>query len=195
MPAEVSLATTQRTKRLQFLAAGLLALFFAFPATAKAADPCAALPKPVTRLITLKFPGWRPKQLSDLDADARLVWENRHGPECPGIAVGHFETPDQDSYAVLLVPQSDPVGGFKLVGFDKSRGTNAYGWELIDQLDARIYSGAVISKAPPGNYSQADNPAISATTRLDGVYFGLIDKGSVLYYWSDGRFQKLILSA
>jgi hypothetical protein len=30
---------------------------------------------------------------------------------------------------------------------------------------------------------------------LDGVYFGEIDKGAVLYYWSDGRFQKLILSA
>jgi hypothetical protein len=188
-------ATARRTKRLQFLAVGLLALFFALPAAAKPPDPCAALPKPVVNLMTTRFPGWRPKQLSDLDADARRVWENRHGPECPGIAVGHFESLDQVSYAVLLVPQSDPVGGFKLVEVDKSRGTNVYGWNLIDQLDSRVYSGTVISKAPPGNYSQVDNPAISATIRLDGVYFGLIDKGSVLYYWSDGRFQKLILSA
>lgn len=177
------------------VAIGLMALSFALPAAAKTADPCASLPKPVLGIIAMKFPGWRPKQVADLDSDARQVWQNSHPDECPGIAVGHFESSDRLSYAVLLVSQSDPNGGFKLIAFDKSAATEAYAWKLIDEWNARIYSGAVISKAPPSEYSQASDPAVSVNTMLDGVYFGLIDKGSILYYSSNGRFQKLILSA
>jgi hypothetical protein len=195
-PAVNQLLKAHRIRRcLQFLAIGVMVLSVSHSIAAKSADPCARLPKSVLKQIQVKFPGWRPKQLSDLDPDARLLWDAAHGGECPGVAVGHFESANQLGYAVLLAPQVDPVGGFKLVAFEKGAGSDAYGWQLIDEWNAHIYSGAVISKAPPGKYSQADNPAISVTTMLDGVYFGEIDKGAVLYYWSDGRFQKLILSA
>ncbi len=189
------MSNAERIRRsLQLLAIAVIVLSVAGSAPAKPPDPCAVLPKPVLKLIATKFPGWRAKQLSDLDQDARQVWALSHPHECPGVAEGHFENADRLSFAVFLVPQSDPVGGFKLIAFEKGAGTDAYGWELIDESNARTYSGAVISKSPPGKYSQVDATS-SVTTTLDGVRFGLIDKGAVLYYWSDGRFQKLVLSA
>jgi len=55
-----------------------------------------------------------------MDADDQQLWLNgSNGKESPGIAIGHFESPDDLSYAVLLVPKSDPSGGYKLLVFSK----------------------------------------------------------------------------
>lgn len=107
-----------------------------------------------------------------------------------------------DSYRALREPrsaelrgvaytQTDPIGGYKLVVFDKMQTANTYVWKLVDHWDEKIYSGVVISKAPPGRYSQFENAKISVTTKLDGIYLEFIEKGAILYYWSDGRFKKL----
>jgi len=43
--------------------------------------------------LNAKFSEWRPKQVSDADADDQQLWLTAvRGKECPGIAVGHFET-------------------------------------------------------------------------------------------------------
>jgi hypothetical protein len=158
-----------------------------------ASDCGASLPGPVSELLASKFPEWRPKQLSDLESDDRELWLKAHPHECPGIADGHFEVAGKVSYAALLVPKSEPTGGYKLVVFSKGPTGDAYAWKLLDHADGQTYSGLVISKAKPGKYSDFEGTK-SIQTKLDGVYVEWIEKGADLYYWSAGRYHKLRVS-
>lgn len=124
-------------------------------ASAQSSSPCdeAALPTAVTGLLKNQFPEWRPKQVSDIDADNRQLWlYGPSGKACPGIAIGHFESAKSPSYAFLLVPRSDPNGGHKLVIVSRHINNDAYGFTLLDHAEEHTYSGLVISKAEPGTY-------------------------------------------
>jgi hypothetical protein len=153
----------------------------------------AVLPAQVSELLSSKFPGWRPKQLTDLESDDRQLWLKAHPRECPGIAAGHFESADRFSYVVLLVRKEEPTGGYKLVVLSKIRISDAYTWNLLDHADGQTYAGLVISKAQPGKYSDWENTK-SIRIKFDGVYVEWIEKGADLYYWSAGRYQKLRVS-
>src|SRR5437868_8717585 len=148
-------AKTELRRVLPLLAIVVVALISARTARAQNSDPCTKtdLPTPVIHLIKAKFPGWRPKQITDLDPRSRELWLKGGSNECPGIAVGHFESPDRLSYAVFLVPQSESTGGYTLLVFNRMPTGDAYVWKLLGQARATTYSGTVIETAPPGKYS------------------------------------------
>jgi hypothetical protein len=153
-----------------------------------------ALPASVRDLLNAKFSEWRPKQVSDMDADDQHLWLTAvHAKECLGIAVGHFETADELSYAILLVPKSNPGGGHKVVVVSKGGPKSAYTWKLLDHGDGQTYSGLVISKAAPGKYSDWENNK-SIRLKLDGIQVEWMEKGAVLYFWSEGRYRKIQVS-
>ena len=102
-----------------------------------------------------------------------------NGKACPGITIGHFESAKELSYAFLLVPKSEPTGGYKIVVFSKGPTGDAYAWKLLDHADGETYSGLVISKADPGKYSDFEGTK-SIQTKLDGVYVEWMEKGAVL---------------
>ena len=178
------------------LATGLSVLIPWRVARAQNSDPCAdsSLPSPVVELIKRKFSGWRPKQIADLGPDDRQLWLKPHRNDCPGIAVGHFESSEQVTYAVLLVPQSNPTGGYKLLVFNKMPSGDAYVWKLLGHADTATYSGTVIETAPPGHYEDYEDARISVTTKLDGFYMEWIEKGAILYYWSASRYKTMSVS-
>jgi len=94
------------------------------------------LPGSVNELLKARFPKWRPKRLLDMDAGDQQLWlKGPNGKACPGIAIGHFENADELSYAVLLVPQSNPGGGHKIVVFGKTK--DVYSVRLLDQAEGR----------------------------------------------------------
>jgi hypothetical protein len=158
--------------------------------------PCdaTAVPPQVSSALKSKFADWRPKQLSDMEADDQQLWlKGPNAKECPGITIGHFENAKDFSYAVLLVPKAEPTGGYKIVVFSKRATSDAYAWKLLDHADGETYSGLVISKAEPGKYSDFERSK-SIQTKLDGVYVEWMEKGAVLYYWSAGRYQRLQVS-
>jgi hypothetical protein len=127
-------------------------------------------------------------------ADDQQLWlKAAHEKECPGIAIGHFETVDKLSYAILLVPKSEPSGGHKIVVITKGPTGDAYTWKLLDHAEGQTYSGLVISKAEPGKYSDWENTK-SIQMKLDGIYVEWMEKGAQLYYWSGGRYHKLQVS-
>jgi hypothetical protein len=181
---------------LLFLAVGVMALISTPPAWAQTSNSCAEtdLPGPVIELIKAKFSGWRPRQPSDLGSDDRQLWVKAHGNQCPGTAVGHFESPDRLSYAVLLVPQSDPTGGCKLLVFSRMPSGDGYASKLLVEWNGKTYTGVVISKAPPGHYSDFEHASVSVTTRLDGVFLTFQEQGADLYYWSAGRYKTVRVS-
>ena len=154
----------------------------------------AALAVPVDTLLKAKFPQWRPKQLSDMGADDQQLWSN--GPnakESPGIAMGHFEFPDELSYAVLLVRKSNPSGGYKLLVFSKGPTKDAFTWKLLDHAEGQTCSCLVISKTEPGKYSDWENKR-SVQLKLDGIQVEWMEKGAQLYYWSESGYRTLQVS-
>jgi len=154
----------------------------------------AALAVPVDTLLKARFSQWRPKQLSDMDADDQQLWLNgSNGKESPGIAIGHFESPDDLSYAVLLVPKSDPSGGYKLLVFSKRPTNDAYTWKLLDHAEGQTCSCLVISKTEPGKYSDWENKR-SVQLKLDGIQVEWMEKGAQVYYWSESGYRKLQVS-
>lgn len=156
-----------KRQRLLLLALGVMTLSTARSARAQTANGCTDLPNPVLKLIQTKFPGWRPRQLSDLASDDQQLWVKAHGNQCPGTAVGHFESPYRPSYAALIVRQSDTCGPYKLLTFSKSGTGDGYVWKLVDHWNAKDYHCVVISTIPPGQYSDYEDARISVTTKLD----------------------------
>jgi hypothetical protein len=158
--------------------------------------PCdlAAVPPEIRTELKNKFAGWRPKQLSDLDEDAQRFWrDGLNRKNCPGIAIGHFESAEQNSFDFLLVPESETNKGYKIVVFSRGSNENPYASQLLDSADGETYSGLVILKAKPGTFSDVEGTK-KIQTKLDGVIVEWIGKGSILYYWSDGRYQQLTIS-
>ncbi len=157
-----------------------------------AASPCTTthLPTEIQQLLESKYSDWRPKTIADLDKDDRQLWlkANPHG--CPGLAIGKFQRQDQMSYAVLLVRRTDPTHGYKLVVISKAVGSDGYSVSALDHADRASYSGLVISKVPPGKYSDFDD-AGSIRSKLDAISVEWIEKGAVLYYYSRGKYHKL----
>jgi len=154
----------------------------------------AALAVPVDTLLKAKFPQWRPKQLSDMGADDQQLWLNGpNGKESPGIAIGHFEFPDEFSYAVLLVRKSDPSGGYKVLVFSKGPTKDAFTWKLLDHAEAQTCSCLVISKTEPGKYPDWENKK-SVQLKLDGIQVEWLEKGAQLYYWSESGYRRLQVS-
>ena len=149
------------------------------------------LPAPINEQLRAKFPLWRPKQLSDMDNGDQQLWlKGPNGKQCPGIVIGHFENADDLSYAVLLVPQSNPRGGHKIVVFSKGPTKDVYSVRLLDHAEGQTYSGLVISKAEPGKYADWENTK-SIQIKLDGLNVEWMEQGAQLYYWSNGRYHKL----
>ena len=166
------------------------------PQNALASKPCdaAALPPQIGSELKSRFAGWRPKQLSDLDADNQRVWlESPNGKACPGIAIGHFESAKQTSYAVLLVPESRPTHGYKIVVLSKDSNEKLYVSTLLEKADEETYSGLVIMKVKPGAFSDLETSQ-EIQTKLDGVVVEWLEKGAVLYYWSSGRYRRISIS-
>lgn len=151
-----------------------------------------ALPPEAKSFVSKTFPGWRLKLTSDLVAYDQELWAKEHPKECPGIAVGHFEAPDQVAYGLLLIPKSVPETGYKIVVLNRSTTGNTYSIRVLDRVEGRpgADSGLVFSKVPPGDYCGFDTTQ-SAKLKLDGLEAEWIEQSSVLYFWENGRFRTL----
>lgn len=160
--------------------------------TAKAADVCAAatLPTGVQQLLQRNYSDWRPKTMADLESDDQKLWISTNPHSCPGIAIGHFEQPNQIAYALLLVPKSDAKSGYALVVAARTTAANDYQLKVLDHANGPTDSGLVISKQPPGKYSGFDDPK-SVNLKLNGLNLQWLEKASVLYFYSNGEYQQL----
>jgi len=160
------------------------------PASLAQSNVCGFLPSDAKLFLNQRFPDWRPKNLSDLSGYNRKLWLETHAKECPGIAVGHFEQPDRVAYAILLVPQTGHTASYKVIVL--SKGSDQYALKLLDHAEGSTYSdsGLVISKEPHGTYSEFGDTR-SVQLKLDGVSVEWLEKSSVLYYWSRGKYQSM----
>jgi len=174
-------------RRTHFIALFLLTFV---PASLAQSNGCDVLPSQAKLILDQRFANWRPKLLSDLSGFDRKVWHEEHPKECPGIVAGHFEQPDEVAYAVLLVPKTGHTASYKVIVLSQVSGE--YAVRLLDHAEGSTYSdsGLVISKEPRGSYSEFGG-AKSVHLKLDGVNVELLEKSSVLYYWSNGMYRSI----
>jgi len=149
-----------------------------------------ALPSEAKSLINKKFPDWRLKRISDLEDYDRELWIKAHPNECPGMAAGRFELPNQIAYCLLLIPKSGAEASYKIVVLSGST-IDHYSVRVLDHADGPgADSGLVISKVPPGEYSGFDSTQ-SIKTKLDAIEAEWLEKSSVLYFWKNGVYRTL----
>ena len=171
----------------------ILACLLARPGRAQTPIVCdsAALPAAAQHLLALKFSQWRPKLVSDMDADDHQLWLSATKDKaCPGLVSGHFETPDKVSYALLLVPKSNTDAGYKVIVLSKRAADDCYDLKLVEHGDAPASVGIVVSKVPPGKYSDWEDKK-SIQLKLDGLLVEWMEKGTFLYYWSAGQYRRI----
>ncbi len=156
-------------------------------------DPCddTVLPGSASKLISEKFTSWRVLRLSDLEITAQNSWlDSKEGKNCPGIAIGHFETKSDVSYAMLLIPREQKITGYRLVVVSKNQ--VSYSVRTLSKNNVAT-SPLVIYKVPPGKYSDADEHE-SVQLILDGLQMEHMERGAILFYWRSGRYRELIVS-
>src|SRR5229473_7376394 len=82
-------------------------------------DPCEGkLPEQVQAEVQTKFGGWRIETKEDLSDDHKQMWEKTHSRECPGLASGHFRSPRDLSFAILLISKDPKIVGYRLLVAD-----------------------------------------------------------------------------
>ena len=69
---------------------------------------------------------------------------------------------------------------------------HAYRATLLDQGESTT-SGLVISKMPPGKYSDFEQTK-SLRLKLDAVNVEWLEKAAVLYYWANGKYHTIQVS-
>src|SRR5437899_4630286 len=101
----------------------LLALVFDQGATRANQSPTLckveSLPSDIQNRLKEEYGSWKIQEPADLSQRARERWESEKPQECPGIAVGHFESAKTPSYAVLLVPMGHADGGYRFLVFSQ----------------------------------------------------------------------------
>jgi hypothetical protein len=174
-------------------------LTMAFCVPSRAADPCdaSALPQEIQTKLDKNYPDWQPEKLENLDDEDRKLWTNAHPNDCPGIAIGHFESKNELSYALLLVSKPDRRRqGFRVVAFTRSGPSATYIPHLVTKWNDGLYyynSDEVIATVPPGRYAEAMGPK-NVQTDLDSILCETLEKGAAVYYWKNGHYHELITS-
>jgi|GEM_PF-1102657 hypothetical protein len=169
------------------------------PLTSRAADSCdlSVLPKEVRTELDKNYSDWQPERLEHLYDDDRELWIKAHPTDCPGIAIGHFESKSELAYAILLISKPDRKRpGFRLVVFSRNGPSAPYVAHLATKWHIGLYyqgSDEVIATVPRGQYGEAISPK-KAHTDLDSILCETLEKGASLFYWKNGRYRELITS-
>jgi hypothetical protein len=180
--------------------AQILLLFLAgFCKQAQAADICdpSVLPREIQTKLEKNYPDWQPERIENLYEADRRFWTEAHPNDCPGIAIGHFESKTELSYALLLVSKPERKRpGLRILAFSRVGPSAEYAMRVISKYDTGdFYEGSdqVIATAPAGHYEEAQGPK-KVDIDLDGISYEVMEKGAILYYWKNGRYHGLATS-
>jgi hypothetical protein len=159
-------------------------------ATTAPPDPCAGelLPAGLGKVLVTRYPGWKIVTLKDLHPDDQGIWLERWRQFCPGIAIGHFESQKQLSYAFLLLRMegSDIITRLvvaRQVGPKDFRTRNVTGPSPAPRPE-------VIFRAPPGEIVSWDGSQRWNAT-MDVIVLAQLEAAADAYYWKNGRFHSI----
>ena len=151
-----------------------------------------SLPSDIQNRLKEEYGSWKIQEPADLSQRARERWESEKPQECPGIAVGHFESAKTPSYAVLLVPMGHADGGYRFLVFSQKAGQPAYETRLVEKLDQNGAANYFIHRTPISKFFDEPSRKKFQAHTVDGIL--LVDSaeneyGVEVYFWSGGRYR------
>ncbi len=178
-----------------FALAVAVLLLASLPAPAKGSPnrtPCSseALPASIQDQLKTDFASWKIQEAGDLSASARKRWESMKVRECPGIAVGEFESANK-AYAILLVPLSHPDMAYRFLVFSGDEG-QPYHRLLVEKWGGAGAANYFVDKVQIADFFSGAWKRKLHVAAKDGILF--VDAGETeyevdVYFWSDDRYQ------
>ena len=150
-----------------------------------------SLPQDVQSRLKTEFGSWKVQEPAALSPRAHERWESEKPLACPGIAVGQFEIAKMPSYAVLLVPQSHTVAGYKFLVFSPRAGQPSYEMRVADSGDSGADNFFIHTTPISKFFDEPSRKKFQAHT-VDGIL--LVDSaeneyGVEVYFWSSGHYR------
>jgi len=153
-------------------------------------QPDCTMPKDVANIINAKYREWKLQTVKDLSDGDRKLWMKYASNSCPGIIKGHFINSKYYDYAVLLVPKNRDKKGLKIIVITRNDNNGTYtSLSVLDAMES--YSdGHVLHIMKPGTYENYEGKNIEV--KMDGIILEKIESGSIMYYWSNNKFNEII---
>lgn len=151
-----------------------------------------SLPLAVQRHLSQDYGSWKVQEVANLGARARGRWESEKPLECPGIAVGYFESAQTLTYALLLVPTGKTDAGYRFVVFSQRPGQSDYEAEILEKLDEGGAANYFLRRTPIGKFfDEASKKRFHAHTTDVILLFDSAEKEYEVdvYYWSENRYK------
>jgi hypothetical protein len=108
------------------------------------------------------------------------------------MAVGHFESAQMPSYALLLVPTANADAGYRFVVFSQSPGQSDYEARILEKWDGSGATNYFLRGTPIGKFfDQASKKRFNAHTPDVILLFDSAEKEYEVdvYYWSEGHYR------
>jgi hypothetical protein len=146
-----------------------------------------SFPPVIRRHLREEYGSWKVQEAADLSPRARERWQSEKPFECPGIAVGYFESAQTPSYALLLVPMRHADAGYRFVVFSQRPGQSDYEVRILDKLDESGAANYFLRGMPIGKFlDEASKKRFHAHTADVILLFDSAKKEYEVdvYYWS-----------
>lgn len=151
-----------------------------------------SLPPDIQNRLKEEYGSWKIQEPADLSQRAHDRWESEKPLECPGIAVGHFESAKTTSYAILLVPTGRADAGYRFLVFSQQADQHSYETRLVDKWDQNGAANYFIHRTPISKFFDEPSRKKFQAHSVDGIL--LVDSaeneyGIDVYFWSGGRYR------
>jgi hypothetical protein len=150
------------------------------------------LPPEMQSHIQANYSSWQVQNISNLSASAKERWQSEKPLDCPGIAVGRFESINQKSYAVLLVHANTLNAGYRLLVFTPNGSHSRGAFTVIDQSDKIVASNFFIHQIIIGKVFDAEGVKRLRITTKVGILFvdaGVSEYEADVYSWTGDKYR------
>ncbi len=112
--------------------------------------------------------------------------------DCPGVAVGSFESNDTTSYALVLVPIGNPDSAYRFVVFTPGSSASANEFRVVEQWDKAGASNYFVHKIRISRAFSSEWVRKLHAKARDGILF--VDAADTeyeadVYFWTGNQYQ------
>ena len=150
-----------------------------------------ALPVQLQQRLKAEFSSWKIQDAESLTKNAKERWQSEKPLACPGIAIGNFASPTRTSYALLLVPLSNPDSAYRFLVFTPNKEAQS-DLTIIESSDAPGAANGFVRSVALSKMFSADWSRKLNVAEPEGILF--IDAGpdeyeADVYFWSEGKYH------
>jgi|SRR5579862_322702 len=160
-------------------------------ANAMSACNLTALPLELQKRLKSEFSSWKIQDTANLTENAKERWQSERPLACPGIAVGKFESPTRISYALLLVPLSNPNSAYRFLVFTPNKEAQG-GLTVVESSDGPGAANGFVRTVALTKVFSADWRRKLNVAGPEGILFvdaGLDEYEADVYFWAEGKYH------